>query len=59
MTVKKYVGDELKEFAISFDDFKNSLGELLGSGGYGTVKKWLHTPSSTTFAVKVKSFLLK
>jgi hypothetical protein len=32
---------------------KTSLGDLLGTGGFGTVKKWFHPPSSTTFAVKV------
>jgi hypothetical protein len=51
--IKKHLGDELKEFTISFDDLNSSLGELLGSGAFGTVKKWFHAASSTTFAVKV------
>jgi len=43
--------DELKDFEVSFDELE--IGDLLGRGQFGTVKKMKHPPSGLTFAVKM------
>ncbi len=42
---------ETKEFELSFDEL--NVGDLLGRGQFGTVKKMKHGPTGYTFAVKV------
>lgn len=52
MAIKKDDGD-LNEFELTFDELE--VGDLLGRGQFGTVKKMKHTPTGLTFAVKVRN----
>lgn len=45
--------EEGREYDIHFEEIKADLGATLGQGRFGTVKKWLHRASATTFAVKM------
>lgn len=45
---------QTEEFKLSFDEL--NVGDLLGRGQFGTVKKMKHGPTGHTFAVKVCFF---
>ena len=49
--IAKMQDGELKEFVISFDEL--DVGDLLGRGQFGTVKKMHHKPTNLDFAVQV------
>ena len=50
-TITKLENGERKEYKISFDELE--VGDLLGRGQFGTVKKMYHKQTDMTFAVKV------